>query len=219
MSTEVHTSNDNVKPDAKVKCELCNKMRKHVQEVSNPNKIRRLRADGIFATKLCIECSLMFKASTKNSELFKIPKLRWAVDRALRYNTLSEVEIIVERAEKLKRSIEKDARIAMEKLQDCAAQLNDVVISETTIKAAYSKLLWESYPERRARADREISRFQLRIMIFGRDSNKCRRCGNTENLAIDHIIPVAAGGDESLTNLQTLCKSCNSAKGAKLDFK
>ena len=219
MSAEDRTSNDDVKPDAKVKCELCNKMRKYIQEVSNPNKIKRLRADGIFATKLCVECSLMFKASTKNSELFKIPKLRWAVDRALRMNTLPDVEIIVERAEKLKRSIERDARIAMEKLQDCASQLNDVVISETTIKAAYSKLLWDSYPERRARADREISKFQLRIMIFGRDGNKCRRCRNTENISIDHIIPVASGGDESLNNLQTLCKSCNSAKGSKLDFK
>lgn len=35
----------------------------------------------------------------------------------------------------------------------------------------------------------------------------------------DHIIPVSKGGKDSLSNLQTMCTSCNNAKGDKLNFK
>jgi hypothetical protein len=49
--------------------------------------------------------------------------------------------------------------------------------------------------------------------VFERDNNSCLRCGSTENLSIDHIKPLASGGDNSINNLQTLCKSCNSSKG------
>lgn len=45
---------------------------------------------------------------------------------------------------------------------------------------------------------------------------KCVFCGNKENLTIDHIIPVSKGGSDDEDNLQILCKSCNSKKGAKI---
>ena len=44
---------------------------------------------------------------------------------------------------------------------------------------------------------------------------KCVYCGEKENLSIDHIKPVKLGGGDELNNLQILCKSCNSKKGAK----
>ncbi len=53
----------------------------------------------------------------------------------------------------------------------------------------------------------------IRKFIFKRDGNSCNHCGSTEDLTIDHIKPVALGGDDSLGNLQTLCRSCNSKKG------
>lgn len=37
----------------------------------------------------------------------------------------------------------------------------------------------------------------------------CVRCGATENLCLDHIIPVSAGGKSSFSNAQTLCQPCN----------
>lgn len=43
----------------------------------------------------------------------------------------------------------------------------------------------------------------------------CAKCGATENLTIDHIVPRVWGGTNELANLQTLCASCNWQKGRK----
>lgn len=40
----------------------------------------------------------------------------------------------------------------------------------------------------------------------------CLNCGDTENLAIDHILPIAKGGISTLDNLQLLCAECNQIK-------
>lgn len=43
----------------------------------------------------------------------------------------------------------------------------------------------------------------------------CAVCGSDYRLVIDHIIPLACGGDNSVSNLQSLCKPCNCRKGFK----
>jgi 5-methylcytosine-specific restriction endonuclease McrA len=44
----------------------------------------------------------------------------------------------------------------------------------------------------------------------------CVHCGTTQNLTVDHIRSVRAGGDRwDPANLQTLCNEANSSKGAK----
>jgi len=42
--------------------------------------------------------------------------------------------------------------------------------------------------------------------------NRCIKCGKSNNLTIDHIIPVSKGGKNSIKNIQPLCQSCNSKK-------
>ncbi len=54
---------------------------------------------------------------------------------------------------------------------------------------------------------------EVREIIFNRDGNACLRCNSTVGLSIDHINPLAKGGDNSKDNLQTLCSKCNSSKG------
>lgn len=44
---------------------------------------------------------------------------------------------------------------------------------------------------------------------------RCKKCGATEQLTVDHIIPISKGGTSELRNLQALCLSCNLKKGAK----
>lgn len=56
--------------------------------------------------------------------------------------------------------------------------------------------------------------------IFLRDGNQCLNCGTPNDLHIDHVVPLALGGAHALANLQTLCRSCNSKKGARaIDYR
>ncbi len=66
--------------------------------------------------------------------------------------------------------------------------------------------------EPRKIAQRFIGRKNVRQFIFSRDGFKCLCCGSKNNLTIDHISPINFGGENKLSNLQTLCKSCNSRK-------
>lgn len=52
--------------------------------------------------------------------------------------------------------------------------------------------------------------------IFKKAGYKCSHCGESDpaKLTIDHIIPQIHGGSDHPDNLQSLCQSCNSRKGA-----
>ena len=67
------------------------------------------------------------------------------------------------------------------------------------------------------------------IRVFERDGWLCQGCGvqvkafyrgTWHPLApeLDHIVPLAAGGDHSTANTQTLCRACNAEKGASLEW-
>ena len=55
---------------------------------------------------------------------------------------------------------------------------------------------------------------EIRIQVMERDAYRCQDCGGWHDLAVDHIVPESMGGPTSLENLQVLCRSCNSRKGA-----
>lgn len=60
---------------------------------------------------------------------------------------------------------------------------------------------------------------KLRFEVFKRDSFKCQYCGRTAPdvvLNVDHIKPVAEGGDNDITNLITSCFDCNMGKKDRL---
>lgn len=44
---------------------------------------------------------------------------------------------------------------------------------------------------------------------------KCFKCGSTELLTYDHIIPISLNGDDTKHNISILCRSCNCSKGPK----
>lgn len=52
--------------------------------------------------------------------------------------------------------------------------------------------------------------------VWDRDGWRCVACGTHVGLTVDHIVPVALGGSDDMTNLQTLCGRCNSRKGARV---
>lgn len=60
---------------------------------------------------------------------------------------------------------------------------------------------------------------RTRFEVFKRDSFICQYCGNhppSTVLEVDHINPVANGGDNSIQNLITSCFDCNRGKSDKL---
>lgn len=60
---------------------------------------------------------------------------------------------------------------------------------------------------------------KARFDVFKRDGFACQYCGATPPsvlLHIDHIVPVAEGGENDQDNLITACEACNLGKGAGL---
>ena len=61
---------------------------------------------------------------------------------------------------------------------------------------------------------------KVRWRVYCRDNFTCVYCGRKPPevvLEIDHIVPVSFGGDNSIDNLVTSCKRCNSSKGNRID--
>ena len=56
----------------------------------------------------------------------------------------------------------------------------------------------------------------LRTAVFERDMYRCVKCGDHKDLSADHIHPESKGGKATFDNLQTLCRPCNSRKGARV---
>jgi hypothetical protein len=57
-----------------------------------------------------------------------------------------------------------------------------------------------------------------RFEVFKRDNFKCQYCGRPSPeviLHVDHIKPIAANGDNEISNLITSCKECNLGKGPR----
>ncbi len=51
--------------------------------------------------------------------------------------------------------------------------------------------------------------------VFANHDNQCAECGGCEGLTLDHIVPLASGGGNTLDNLQLLCADCHRAKTAR----
>lgn len=59
---------------------------------------------------------------------------------------------------------------------------------------------------------------KLRFEVFKRDSFTCQYCGAhppSVILEVDHIVPVALGGENDQDNLVTSCFNCNRGKAAR----
>jgi 5-methylcytosine-specific restriction endonuclease McrA len=79
----------------------------------------------------------------------------------------------------------------------------------------YKRRIENSISEERYEACRFTSREDIREKVFDLHGHKCLNCGATDDIALDHVKPIAKGGENKIDNLQPLCKSCNSSKGIK----
>ena len=74
----------------------------------------------------------------------------------------------------------------------------------------------EPEPEPPPSPKRKPIPFRVRLFVYERDGYRCVQCGGIEDLTIDHIYPWILGGADTADNLQTLCRSCNCRKGARV---
>jgi flavoprotein len=53
----------------------------------------------------------------------------------------------------------------------------------------------------------------VKIAVAVRDQGRCQHCGTFAGpMEYDHVIPYSMGGDNSVENIQLLCRRCNAAK-------
>lgn len=96
-------------------------------------------------------------------------------------------------------------------------QLADQVSGPTPAPAS---VLAESAVTTQSPTEDEEPSDGLKRAVKLRDGGRCLCCGATRHLQIDHIKPRYLGGGHGESNLQTLCRTCNGAKGsAELNFR
>lgn len=86
--------------------------------------------------------------------------------------------------------------------------------------SAYSRSLWNLPPFEGERKPKSPSRRATNFTAKQRAEwmgDKCAMCGTSENLCLDHKIPVCAGGLSVKDNAQTLCQPCNNWKMKHFD--
>lgn len=69
-----------------------------------------------------------------------------------------------------------------------------------------------------AKTKRRALSKKTRFDVFKRDAFTCQYCGRKPPqvvLQVDHVVPVAEGGDNEIVNLLTSCEDCNRGKGAR----
>jgi len=100
---------------------------------------------------------------------------------------------------------------------------NDVTKEQFVVRFPLTELLRQSRIPRRSFTPtrqrpipkRKAISKRIRLLILERDGYRCCLCGRTAKetkLEVDHKIPVAKGGTDSLNNLWTLCIDCNRGK-------
>lgn len=80
-------------------------------------------------------------------------------------------------------------------------------------------LEWHRARGRDPYAEREPLPRSMRAAVIARDGYVCQLCGapvEQSDVHIDHIIPFARGGRDTLDNLQVAHSLCNLRKGARL---
>lgn len=88
--------------------------------------------------------------------------------------------------------------------------------------SAYSRSLWNLPPHDDATLRKPKNQSRRRTNFTAKQrtqwlGDSCKNCGSSENLCLDHIIPVSAGGLSVRENAQTLCQPCNNWKMKHFD--
>lgn len=79
-----------------------------------------------------------------------------------------------------------------------------------------AKAIGERYRSLKAQAEGDFT-YDEWLLLCSLYDYACLRCRINLPLTIDHVIPLSKGGDNWITNIQPLCKRCNSAKNSRTE--
>jgi hypothetical protein len=143
--------------------------------------------------------------------------LRTAVVKSS-YSYAAKNTILLGKVQEILRALESVGAIRKEGEPDRTGTLYRVLVPdeiEACRKFRAERTAAEPKPEV---SESEIDFYNVRenrIKVYERDNYKCRYCGKQLTrftATLDHVKPVAEGGDNSFDNLVTACLDCNSRK-------
>jgi len=109
---------------------------------------------------------------------------------------------------------------AIETWRDELVSRGDLKLAPLALDIYSGRPIWVATLQNRQRFQRFQARPAIpdavRQYVYDRDGRRCLHCGTTKALSLDHIHPYSLGGSDDPSNLQTLCRPCNSSKGAKV---
>lgn len=116
-----------------------------------------------------------------------------------------------------------DENGAIFKTQDikAAARFETVDLAKQKLSMATKKLSgykvinMEDMREVSTRTKRKQITTDKRIKVYNRSKGRCAICGDFipfDEFTVDHITPLAKGGTNDISNLQSACKTCNHIK-------
>jgi hypothetical protein len=94
--------------------------------------------------------------------------------------------------------------------------LKDIIKYIDKLRNNYMNYLEHLRNEPRRDACKFTALKEVQDYVYSKYGRKCIKCGATERISLDHVIPIVKGGEDKVENLQPLCKSCNSSKGIKI---
>ena len=98
-------------------------------------------------------------------------------------------------------------------------QHQDRQFSKSSGKSKAHKSNWSDWQQKKGNVTQRGYGYdwqKLRSMVLQRDSHLCQACKRNGQLirasCVDHIKPKSQGGDNAMTNLQSLCDTCHRLK-------
>lgn len=176
---------------------------------------------------LCGTCLQVFIKHPKNTNIEYQVKARLLEieNKAVLLNTGDPLNKIisfinlVEELEVHKKTIEQRFNTAANEAHLYAKQLVDLEKRLTPAKIILGSRFKSNYETCRRVANTVNGSPMTRKAVFERDGFKCKYCGASSPLTIDHITPVKLGGNNHMDNLQCLCLTCNISKGSRAPVK
>lgn len=216
------TSGAGVNPLHSRRCHYCNHLFNDTIGGSRATKKALKRAMGKTALKIhpdiCVRCiSKKHPAIPDHPARATLKKFSVALTDKKIDPIASAADIAKAIADGRGRISEIDSRLngLMEEIAELTNERNVLLRSVLDVEWFFELRDGETYESRRKEADKAIKKELTRLHVLSRDGNRCVGCGTKDDLTIDHILAVKRGGANDIVNLQTLCRSCNSRKGAR----